>query len=443
VDYSRHVGKGRSLQLVASLVATLALAAASAQAASAFTVNTTGDSPDLADDGRCDANGAVGKQCTLRAAIGQANADPGSSKISFHLPGHGVKTISPGSSLPDITEPVEINGYTQRGASPNTKRRGDNAQLRVVLDGSSSGTGVGLRLLADDSLVRGLVVDNFFSGVVILGTAHNRIMGNFIGAGPSGKEFVGSSNAMVLTEGAVGNVIGGRKPKARNIISGNQFAVLLQDLPGDAVTERNKVMGNYIGTDRTGVGEVGNGQWGVIVDGIDNTIGGTKAGAENVIAFNGDFGSNDGVAVSDDASNVGNRILGNSIFANINLGIDLGLGGVTPNDPKDPDSGPNALQNFPVIASAKTSPGGTTIKGLLNSTPGARFRLQFFANPNASPDEGKTLIGQTHVMTDATTGDAPFTFNPAKPVQTGHWVTATATGAGGTSEFSAAVEVER
>ena len=53
---------------------------------------------------------------------------------------------------------------------------------------------------------------------------------------------------------------------------------------------------------------------------FDNQIGGTAAGADNTIAFNG----GDGVFVE---ASTGNTILGNSTFANTQLGIDLGTDG--------------------------------------------------------------------------------------------------------------------
>ncbi len=137
------------------------------------------------------------------------------------------------------------------------------------------------------------------------------------------------------------------------------------------------------------------------------------------------------------ASN-GNRVLGNSIFTNSQLGIDLSGGsqnslGETVNDPGDADEGPNGLQNKPVIASAKTSGGTTTLKGRLGSTSNTAFTLQFFAN---SAGEGKKFIGQKRVTTSSE-GKVSFTFVPSSRVGAGQPVTATATGAEGTSEFSA------
>lgn len=74
---------------------------------------------------------------------------------------------------------------------------------------------------------------------------------------------------------------------------------------------------------------------------------------------------------------MGNRILFNSIFSNQALGIDLsnsGTGG-REQDPKDPDTGPNNLQNLPVITSAATTGTVTAIEGRPNGVARARDRF--------------------------------------------------------------------
>ena len=86
---------------------------------------------------------------------------------------------------------------------------------------------------------------------------------------------------------------------------------------------------------------------------------------DNVVALNGDAAHNDnGIEVlkSDTATIIGNRIVSNSIFSNQNLGIDLSNNGSgdREQDLKDPDTGANYLQNFPVITAA-------TSMGTLNS----------------------------------------------------------------------------
>jgi titin len=123
------------------------------------------------------------------------------------------------------------------------------------------------------------------------------------------------------------------------------------------------------------------------------------------------------------------------------LGIDLVGGtenvtGATANDPKDPDAGPNDLQNRPVITSATTSGSTTTIKASLNSTSSDAFLIEFFSDP--SGNEGKKFIGDRAVSTN-TNGNVAFSFVPSQSVGAGRRITATATNVveANTSEFSA------
>jgi hypothetical protein len=166
---------------------------------------------------------------------------------------------------------------------------------------------------------------------------------------------------------------------------------------------------------------------------------GTAAGS-NTIAFNGE----DGVQVQ---GGTGGAISRNSIFSNAGLGIDLDGGfedaaGTTANDPGDIDTGPNGLQNKPVISSAKTSSTKTTIAVKLASSPGSDYLIEFYSNPSGG--EGKKFIGLKSVTTGSD-GKATFTFSPAARVPVGQTVTATAARSGriavedqsGTSEFSA------
>jgi hypothetical protein len=104
----------------------------------------------------------------------------------------------------------------------------------------------------------------------------------------------------------------------------------------------------------------------------------------------------------------------------------------------DVDSGPNNLQNFPIIGSALVgSP--NTISGTLNSAPGQAFTIQVYANPTCDSSgngEGQTLIGSTTANTDGS-GNAVWALNPGS-LTVGNFITATATdSAGNTSEFSA------
>ena len=79
-------------------------------------------------------------------------------------------------------------------------------------------------------------------------------------------------------------------------------------------------------------------------------------------------------------SGTGHSIRGNSISGHSVLGIDIDPGGVTANDALDVDGGPNNTQNFPMLTTAITTGGTTTIDGELDSLPITDFHLEFFAN---------------------------------------------------------------
>jgi len=541
-----------------------------------FTVNSTLDTADAnIGNGVCSDGGG---NCTLRAAIQEANFTSAADTIGFAiLPFDGsVKTITPTSALPDITQTVTIDGYTQSGSSVNTAVLTDNAVILIELNGANAGATVdGLRLVASasGSTVRGLVINRFTrTGISLFESDNNIISGNFIGTDATG--LIDLGNASVGVNGEFGsnansNLIGGTTPAARNIISGNggvgiefgfaaaniiqgNFVGLGSDgataignsgggiginsfvsgfvVGGDdaadgaadgVVNARNyisgnaqtgiflggagasgaTIQGNYIGTDTTGtlrrgnrsgistnlarvsiiggttagagnlisgnnfagiglantgpvtvignrigtqadgISPLGNGGNGVeiVVGGAGNSIGGTGANDGNIIAFN----SGGGVYVDSFLNPAANPILRNSIFSNGGLGIDLGTNGVTPNDAGDGDTGANNLQNFPVITSAQ--PGSTRVVGTFNSTANQTFRLEFFNSTAADASgygEGQTFIGAANVTTDAN-GNAAFdqTFAANSPVGSFISATATNTATNDTSEFSNAKQV--
>jgi hypothetical protein len=250
-------------------------------------------------------------------------------------------------------------------------------------------------------------------------------LGNFIGTDVSGTAPLGNFSDGVHLEGNVS-----QNEVAANTISGNGTGV---EIFGTQATG-NKVSSNFIGTGEDGTSSLGNSGFGVFINAQGNFVGGTVSGEGNTIAFNGQ----DGVVIAGSAA-TGNRFLRNSTFSNGELGIDLMGGtenaaGATQNDPDD--TGPNNLQNKPVIDSAVTSSGETTIQGRLNSTPEKTFTIQFFSSPTGN--EGKTFIRQRNISTNSEGNTGTFTVTLASPVAVGDRITATATGPGGnTSEFSA------
>jgi len=148
-------------------------------------------------------------------------------------------------------------------------------------------------------------------GVHIEGTATkgNVVAGNYIGIDPFGEaEQANAGNGVTLAFGAAANVIGGTAAGARNVISGNgRDGVELKD----AGTHANVVEGNVVGTGSSGFGIISNGLSGIEVDSgaADNTIGGTTAGARNVVSGN----SNDVGIDLVDAGTTGNVVAGNYV----------------------------------------------------------------------------------------------------------------------------------
>jgi len=101
-----------------------------ASAQNVFTVDATGDNGDVnPGDGTCDDGTG---SCTLRAALEEtnalANAPAGPDEIRFDIPGAGPHTIQLQSGLPDVTDPVVIDGSTEPDFS------GDPV---VAIDGSA------------------------------------------------------------------------------------------------------------------------------------------------------------------------------------------------------------------------------------------------------------------------------------------------------------------
>ena len=298
----------------------------------------------------------------------------------------------------------------------------------IVVDVTAviGGTGPGAGNVISGNLSNGISIAT--SGVVV--------EGNLIGTDATGNSAIPNQNDGIDLVGSF-NTIGGTTAGARNLISGNRVHGV--EIFGD--TTGNLVQGNSIGTNLAGSGPLGNAESGLYIKGVRSnaTIGGEAAGAGNTIAYNGAASQvtrGDSGAGVDIVSGVAETVLSNSIYSNSGLSIDLGNDGPTANDPLDLDSGPNNLQNFPIITAATITGSSTTITGTLNSTPNITFVVQFFGNDVAGAlgfGEGQNFLGLVSVPTDANGNGSfniPFAGAPS-------FVAATATDpSGNTSEFS-------
>ena len=104
-------------------------------------------------------------------------------------------------------------------------------------------------------------------------------------------------------------------------------------------------------------------------------------------------------------------------------------GRVTANDANDVDTGANNLQNFPVLTSARTTGAQVTITGTLNSTANTQFRIEFFASTaqdGSGYGEGKRYLGFANVTTDGS-GNATISTTLTATVAAGEFISATAT----------------
>jgi CSLREA domain-containing protein len=268
--------------------------------------------------------------CSLRAAILASNSGgiagycgAGTNEqdsIRFSL-GSGVPVINVGSSLPTITHPATINGNT-------------GGATKVRLDGSGSGSG--LTISGSGTTVRNLVINGFEVGVSnsasnvtlagnvitnnvlwginsnatsvtiggttgvtlggpctgscnlltgnsqgIVATGTGVVQGNFIGTNAAGTTAQPNGHGVGVSSGTW--TIGGADPAARNVISGNSFSGMGVGFGCNSCV----VEGNLIGTNASGTAALPNGGDGLSVSGGSNArIGGSAAGAGNVIAGN-------------------------------------------------------------------------------------------------------------------------------------------------------------
>lgn len=346
--------------------------------------------------------------------------------------------------------------------------------------------GVGVHVQVDSSNVGGilpgqgnLISGNSQHGITIFATneGENTVKGNLIGTDVSGLNALPNQTHGINFHAVSKTTIGGLVPEARNILSGNGGS-------GISVfdSDTTYIVGNYIGTDITGVAALPNQQSGIRIFAAFHTyIGNASPTGANVISGNMGEGiritgtganpdstiiqynfigtdatglvnlANSGYGISIGSNAVGNKIGGtapgagniitnnlqggvmvngatainnmiyrNSIFANTGPGIRLNNG--------------NYNQVAPDLTGFAAGPGNTSIFGNFTSAPNTTYRLEFFTSNGYG--QGKTFIGTTTITTDA--GGAyllnevvPVTLTAAEPV-----LSATATDpAGNTSAF--------
>lgn len=268
----------------------------------------------------------------------------------------------------------------------------------VRIGPGSSGNTVGGLAFAERNILSG----NTQFGVQIdgAGSNGNRVLGNFIGTSATGLDPLPNLvGGVSLRNGASGNEIGGSAIAARNVISANATSGIVIRGTG---SDNNVVQGNYIGLDANGNPTLANAVHGVLVVGgpTGTLVGGTVAGARNVIAQNGA----DGVQING-AGTLLNSLRQNSIFGNGGLGISLVNGanaGIAP--PTLPGIGsiqgttvPNAT--IDIFADAENE-GRTFLQSVTANAQG-----EFLVSANLVALNGQNL---TATSTDPAGNTSPF-----------------------------------
>ncbi len=439
-----------------------------------YTVNSTDDTTDAAIDGVCETAAGNGV-CTLRAAIQEANATAIADNIGFNLIGTGVQTITLGDRLPDISNPVTIDGYTQPGSSVNTLAVGNNAVLRIQIT-TNINVDRFFTTFGGSATLRGLIINGYNTyGVAFFSSNNNIIEGCFVGTNADGTargSLANQSTGILISVGspnAIGTLVGGTTPASRNLISGNaSFGINAGGV--------HVIQNNYIGTNAAGTGAIPNGGFNTagVAAGSGTTIGGAGANLRNVISGNNGSGislsgnnltkpvfvlgnyigtavdgvtplgnAGDGITLSTTAGNqigngtttganviannggagilnagnngfaVANRISVNSIYSNGGLGIDLSNTGTSDGVTiNDAGDADTGANNLQNFpVITSVMPGSTLIQGTFNSTPNTVFRLEFFSVPTA--DASGFGEGQTFVGTAnvTTDGNGDATYN--------------------------------
>jgi len=248
-------------------------------------VNTTTNDGDFDElDETCDTDAdEPGSQCSLRAAIEEAESQPGANAIIFDIPGAGPHTITPQNTnpWPQLTQPVSIDATTQ----PDY-----DGVPQVIIDGIQTVDQYGFRVKGGNSSIRGLSIINFKEQIGVSGVNNvgfNKIGGNYIGIKPDGSPGILAKQqyGIVLLSNATENRIGGFLPSSRNIIGATQTAISV----GDG-SLRNKLVGNYIGVAADGSTSVPNINGIVLINSNENNIGSLITNAPNVISNSTEYG---------------------------------------------------------------------------------------------------------------------------------------------------------
>ncbi len=255
-----------------------------------FVVNSVADDNDVnLGDGVCQ---SINGECTLRAAMLEANVHQGPDQIHFDIPGTGPHTIQLNDVLPtlnDETGGLTIDGYTQPGSSVNTDPLASNAVIAIEVKGNGKDDHNAFLITSANNTIKGLAIYDSYHAIHLYnsGARYNTIVGNFIGT-DAGATFRAADSwnrghGIYVDQGANRNTIGTSALEDRNVIGGNSYVGIRVDHGG---SDNNIFHNNIIGLTPDGNGNLRNGkmgmdlQWGP----SNNVIGGSGFRERNVIS---------------------------------------------------------------------------------------------------------------------------------------------------------------
>jgi CSLREA domain-containing protein len=256
----------------------------------------------------------MGGVCTIYPTSGQLPPLTGGGTI---IDGYTQPGAAPASTFTPATINIVIDGINLTVCPSN------NLVCNGMIITSSNNTiqGLALQRFQQNAITIAALVSPAIS--------NNTIAGNYIGVSTMGTSAPGNGWDGVFIGGyAENNVVGGDEPAERNIISGNNLGVDIYS----AYASGNRVVGNYIGSDDLGSSPLPNSLDGVRIYGgaHDNIIGGEIISEGNVIMGNGRSGVRITGVETEENTIMGNFIgtnrTGSLARSNGSEGVYLGLG---------------------------------------------------------------------------------------------------------------------
>ncbi|HIA37435.1 MAG TPA: PKD domain-containing protein, partial [Flavobacteriales bacterium] len=250
---------------------------------------------------------------SFRQALIDANTNLGADIINFNIPGAGPHTIFFTSTLPDVSDPVTINGYSQPGASANTidifsisALTPLNAVMKIVFNGTNSISG--LKITGGKSIIKGVVFQEFGNSAdpfnnnlkydLKIASDSNAVEGCWFEVLADGSNYTPNVvyYSIYLGEGirSYGNTIGNGNPDGINWVSaamggGNSVGIQCGRISGGSIK------GNLIGPTKNGQNTWYIQGFGVHTgassqSALDLVVGGANLGEGNVFSGNLGFG---------------------------------------------------------------------------------------------------------------------------------------------------------